>query len=67
MVTQAFEDLADTFALLPAWEERYRHLIAMGKAMPQLEATWKVPAFQVQGCGHASWMAYSTSKGTAMR
>ena len=44
MATQAFEDLADTFEFLDDWEERYRHVIDLGKAMAPLDDSFKVPA-----------------------
>ena len=56
MATQAFEDLADTFEFLDDWEERYRHVIELGKAMPPLDDTFKVPALKVQGCASQVWL-----------
>ena len=56
MATQAFEDLADTFEFLEDWEERYRHVIELGKAMPPLDDTFKVPALKVQGCASQVWL-----------
>ncbi len=56
MATQAFEDLADTFEFLEDWEERYRHVIELGKAMPPLSDTFKVPALKVQGCASQVWL-----------
>ena len=56
MATQAFEDLADTFEFLDDWEERYRHVIELGKAMPALDDSFKVPALKVQGCASQVWL-----------
>ena len=56
MATKAFEDLADTFDFLDDWEERYRHVIELGKAMPPLDDTFKVPALKVQGCASQVWL-----------
>ena len=56
MASQAFEDLADTFEFLDDWEERYRHVIELGKAMPALDDTFKVPALKVQGCASQVWL-----------
>lgn len=56
MATQAFEDLADTFEFLEDWEERYRHVIELGKAMPPLDDSFKVPALKVQGCASQVWL-----------
>ena len=56
MATAAFEDLADTFAFLVDWEDRYRHVIDLGKAMPPLDEAVKVPATKVEGCASQVWL-----------
>ncbi len=56
MATQAFEDLAETFDFLDDWEDRYRHVIELGKAMPPLDDSFKVPALKVQGCASQVWL-----------
>ena len=56
MATPAFEDLADTFTFLDDWEDRYRHVIELGKAMPPLDDTFKVAALKVQGCASQVWL-----------
>jgi cysteine desulfuration protein SufE len=42
MATEAFEEIADTFEFLDDWEDRYRHVIDMGKAMAPLDDAFKV-------------------------
>ncbi|WP_284326228.1 SufE family protein [Cypionkella aquatica] len=56
MATPAFEDLAETFEFLDDWEERYRHVIDLGRAMPPLEDSFKVPALKVDGCASQVWL-----------
>lgn len=56
MATQAFNDLADTFEFLDDWEERYRHVIDLGKAMSPLDNSFKVPALKVKGCASQVWL-----------
>ena len=56
MATQAFEDIAETFDFLDDWEDRYRHVIELGKAMPPLDDSFKVPALKVQGCASQVWL-----------
>jgi len=56
MATAAFEELAETFAFLDDWEDRYRHVIELGRAMPPLDASFKVPALKVQGCASQVWL-----------
>jgi cysteine desulfuration protein SufE len=56
MASQSFEDLADTFEFLDDWEDRYRHVIELGRAMPPLDDAFKVPALKVQGCASQVWL-----------
>ena len=56
MATAAFEDIAETFDFLDDWEDRYRHVIELGRAMPPLDDSFKVPALKVQGCASQVWL-----------
>ncbi|MBV0890424.1 SufE family protein [Paracoccus sp. Z118] len=56
MATPAFEALADDFAFLDDWEDRYRHVIELGKAMPPMDPALKVPATKVEGCASQVWI-----------
>jgi len=56
MATEAFEEIADTFEFLDDWEDRYRHVIELGKAMPPLDAAFRVPATKVDGCASQVWI-----------
>ena len=56
MATPAFEEIAETFEFLDDWEERYRHVIDLGKAMPPLDDSFKVPALKVDGCASQVWL-----------
>ena len=56
MAQEAFEDIAETFEFLDDWEDRYRHVIDMGKAMDPLEESLRVPATKVEGCASQVWL-----------
>ncbi|MCB5409234.1 SufE family protein [Pseudogemmobacter faecipullorum] len=56
MATAAFEDIAETLEFLDDWEDRYRHVIELGKAMPVLEDSFRVPAYKVEGCASQVWL-----------
>lgn len=56
MATPAFEDIADTFEFLDDWEDRYRHVIELGRAMPEMPEALKVPATKVEGCASQVWI-----------
>ena len=56
MASPAFEDIVETFDFLDDWEDRYRHVIDLGKEMPPLDDSFKVPALKVQGCASQVWL-----------
>jgi len=56
MASPAFEDIADTFEFLDDWEDRYRHVIDMGRAMEPLDEAFRVPATKVEGCASQVWI-----------
>lgn len=56
MATPAFEEIAETFDFLDDWEDRYRHVIELGKAMPAMDPALHVPATKVEGCASQVWI-----------
>ena len=56
MASTAFEDIAETFTFLDDWEDRYRHVIDLGRAMPPLDDAFRTPALKVQGCASQVWL-----------
>lgn len=56
MASPAFEEIVEDFEILDDWEDRYRHVIELGKAMPPLDDSFKVPALKVQGCASQVWL-----------
>ena len=56
MATEAFEDIAENFEFLDDWEDRYRFVIDLGKAMAPLEDAFKVPTTKVEGCASQVWL-----------
>ena len=55
-MTEAFEDIVETFEFLDDWEDRYRHVIELGKAMEPLDESQKIPATKVDGCASQVWL-----------
>ena len=56
MANPAFEELVDTFAFLDDWEDRYRHVIELGRSMPPLDPAFRVDALKVHGCASQVWL-----------
>lgn len=56
MAREAFEEIAETFEFLDDWEDRYRHVIELGRELPPLDDAVKVPATKVEGCASQVWL-----------
>lgn len=56
MATSAFEELVEDFEFLDDWEDRYRHVIDLGKGMEPLAEALRVPATKVDGCASQVWL-----------
>ena len=56
MAQAAFEELVEDFEFLEDWEDRYRLVIELGKAMAPLPDALKVPATKVEGCASQVWL-----------
>jgi cysteine desulfuration protein SufE len=56
MASPAFEEIVETFEFLDAWEDRYRHVIEMGRALPAMDDALKTPATKVEGCASQVWI-----------
>ena len=56
MASAAFEDIVEDFEFLEDWEDRYRYVIDLGKAMAPLDDALKVSATKVDGCASQVWL-----------
>ena len=56
MATPRFEEIADDFAFLDDWEDRYRYVIELGRSMAPLDEALRVPATKVEGCASQVWI-----------
>ena len=63
MATDAFEEIAETFEFLDDWEDRYAHVIDMGREMEPLDDAYKVPATKVDGCASQVWLVPTVEDG----
>ncbi|WP_300529606.1 SufE family protein [Maricaulis sp.] len=55
-IQDTVEDLVDEFDLLDDWEQRYRYLIDMGKALPDLPEAERTEETRVKGCVSQVWL-----------
>jgi cysteine desulfuration protein SufE len=56
MTDARLEDLEDEFSFLDDWEERYRHVIDLGRALLPLAEDERVDAAKVRGCASQVWL-----------
>ena len=54
--TSELARLIDDFSVLDDWEDRYRHVIELGKALPAMPVELKSPATKVSGCASQVWI-----------
>ncbi len=51
-----FADIRSDFALLDDWEDRYRYIIELGRALPDMPTELKTEATKVRGCASQVWL-----------
>ncbi len=49
-------EIEDEFSFLDDWEDRYAHIIDLGKANPPLQAEERTEGTKVRGCASQVWM-----------
>ena len=50
------DDIVENFALLDEWDDRYRYVIELGRALPPMADADRTEANQVQGCASQVWL-----------
>jgi len=53
------DEIIENFELLEEWDDRYRYLIELGRALPPLPDAARNDANKVQGCASQVWLATS--------
>lgn len=61
------QSIIDEFDLLGDWEERYRYLIDLGKALPPLQPDEMTEANRVKGCTSQVWLLSHVEPGPKPR
>jgi cysteine desulfuration protein SufE len=55
----SIDEIIENFELLDEWDDRYRYLIELGRALPPLPESARNDANKVQGCASQVWLATS--------
>jgi len=53
------DEIIENFELLEEWDDRYRYLIELGRALPPLPDAARNDANKVQGCASQVWLSTS--------
>ncbi|MGA1801083.1 SufE family protein [Rhizobium sp. HT1-10] len=59
----SLEKIIEDFTFLDDWEDRYRYVIELGKALPDLPEEQRTPANKVQGCASQVWLVSHSEDG----
>jgi cysteine desulfuration protein SufE len=51
-----FEEIVENFGLFDDWEDRYRYVIELGRAMEPLPEERRTGATKVEGCASQVWL-----------
>ena len=51
------DEIVDNFSLLEEWDDRYRYLIELGRALRPLPERDRIDTNKVQGCASQVWLA----------
>lgn len=58
------QQIMDDFEVLDSWDDRYRYVIELGRALPPLPAEEHIDPNKVQGCASQVWLVSETRPGT---
>ena len=60
MIAEELAELVDEFELLGDWEERYRHIIDLGRTLDPLSDEERTEPYKVRGCASQVWIVRET-------
>ena len=63
-IAQAQQEVVDEFALFSDWQDRYEHLIELGKDLPLIAPEKKTEENIVRGCQARVWLHAAQQDGT---
>jgi cysteine desulfuration protein SufE len=59
MTQPSVDEILENFELMEEWDDRYRYLIELGRALPPLPDAIRTDANKVQGCASQVWLGTS--------
>ena len=55
-MAETIAELVSDFESIDEWEDRYRHVIELGRALPVMNEALKTPVTKVSGCASQVWI-----------
>ncbi len=55
-MSHSLESLREDFSYLDDWEDRYKHVIELGRALPPMPDALKTASTKVSGCASQVWI-----------
>ena len=65
MAEPTFAQLLEDFEFLDDWEERYKYVIELGRALEPLDEAERTTETKVQGCASQVWLVSEIEKGSS--
>ncbi|GLK74246.1 SufE family protein [Ancylobacter dichloromethanicus] len=62
-MTSKIDSIIEDFELLDNWDDRYRYLIELGRALPPFPEERRTEQAKVQGCASQVWLVSETKQG----
>nr|WP_272210631.1 SufE family protein [Marinicella sp. W31]MDC2876532.1 SufE family protein [Marinicella sp. W31] len=62
-MNEKLDQIIDDFTFLDDWEDRYRYVIELGKALPDLPDDEKIEENRVHGCASQVWLVSEKQAG----
>lgn len=62
-MTSKIDSIIEDFELLDNWDDRYRYLIELGRALPPFPEERRTEQSKVQGCASQVWLVSDASDG----
>ena len=56
----SIEQIIDDFGILDSWDDRYRYVIELGRALPEFPEAARTDRNKVQGCASQVWFVSET-------
>jgi cysteine desulfuration protein SufE len=60
----SIERIIDDFGVLDSWDDRYRYVIELGRALPEFPEAARTDRHKVQGCASQVWLVSETLPAT---